>query len=132
MEDLSERKGESFVIIQNVTFFMCGSCKQRRPDCLRPFLDLCVVTFFYKICQRLCSLTRNICKQVLVFQKLTLLLAFTTLISAFGSSFQYGYNVAVINSPAPVLVLNLHIYSDCLLSLYTLCNPMRCKWTFRT
>ncbi|GAA6107294.1 solute carrier family 2, facilitated glucose transporter member 5 [Tachysurus ichikawai] len=33
--------------------------------------------------------------------KLTLLLAFTTLISAFGSSFQYGYNVAVINSPAP-------------------------------
>ncbi|KAF4078117.1 hypothetical protein AMELA_G00195650 [Ameiurus melas] len=32
--------------------------------------------------------------------KLTLLLAFATLISAFGSSFQYGYNVAVINSPA--------------------------------
>ncbi|KAB5546246.1 hypothetical protein PHYPO_G00069850 [Pangasianodon hypophthalmus] len=33
--------------------------------------------------------------------KLTLLLALATLISAFGSSFQYGYNVAVINSPAP-------------------------------
>ncbi|KAF5904682.1 solute carrier family 2, facilitated glucose transporter member 5 [Clarias magur] len=33
--------------------------------------------------------------------KLTLLLAAATLISAFGSSFQYGYNVAVINSPAP-------------------------------
>ncbi|CAF93822.1 unnamed protein product, partial [Tetraodon nigroviridis] len=33
-------------------------------------------------------------------QRLTLVLALATLVSAFGSSFQYGYNVAVINSPA--------------------------------
>ncbi|XP_066528378.1 solute carrier family 2, facilitated glucose transporter member 5-like [Hoplias malabaricus] len=33
--------------------------------------------------------------------KLTVVLILATLISAFGSSFQYGYNVAVINSPAP-------------------------------
>ncbi|KAL7864835.1 hypothetical protein AOLI_G00162550 [Acnodon oligacanthus] len=33
--------------------------------------------------------------------RLTLVLALATLISAFGSSFQYGYNVAVVNSPAP-------------------------------
>jgi len=33
---------------------------------------------------------------------MTLPLALVTLISAFGSSFQYGYNVSVINSPAPV------------------------------
>uniref|UniRef100_UPI00398E7571 solute carrier family 2, facilitated glucose transporter member 5 isoform X1 n=3 Tax=Pristiophorus japonicus TaxID=55135 RepID=UPI00398E7571 len=32
--------------------------------------------------------------------RLTGTLAFATLVSAFGSSFQYGYNVAVINSPA--------------------------------
>ncbi|XP_036316730.1 solute carrier family 2, facilitated glucose transporter member 5 [Pipistrellus kuhlii] len=32
--------------------------------------------------------------------KLTPVLAFATLISAFGSSFQYGYNVAAINSPS--------------------------------
>uniref|UniRef100_A0A452HLC4 Solute carrier family 2, facilitated glucose transporter member 5 n=1 Tax=Gopherus agassizii TaxID=38772 RepID=A0A452HLC4_9SAUR len=32
--------------------------------------------------------------------KMTLLLAGVTLVSAFGSSFQYGYNVSVINSPA--------------------------------
>uniref|UniRef100_H3CII0 Solute carrier family 2, facilitated glucose transporter member 5 n=1 Tax=Tetraodon nigroviridis TaxID=99883 RepID=H3CII0_TETNG len=32
--------------------------------------------------------------------RLTLVLALATLVSAFGSSFQYGYNVAVINSPA--------------------------------
>uniref|UniRef100_A0A8C4WL77 Solute carrier family 2, facilitated glucose transporter member 5 n=1 Tax=Gopherus evgoodei TaxID=1825980 RepID=A0A8C4WL77_9SAUR len=31
---------------------------------------------------------------------MTLLLAGVTLVSAFGSSFQYGYNVSVINSPA--------------------------------
>uniref|UniRef100_A0A8D2MFJ2 Solute carrier family 2, facilitated glucose transporter member 5 n=1 Tax=Zonotrichia albicollis TaxID=44394 RepID=A0A8D2MFJ2_ZONAL len=35
-------------------------------------------------------------------QKMTLPLALVALISAFGSSFQYGYNVSVINSPAPV------------------------------
>ncbi|NWU33882.1 GTR5 protein, partial [Hylia prasina] len=35
--------------------------------------------------------------------KMTLPLALVTLISAFGSSFQYGYNVSVINSPAPYM-----------------------------
>ncbi|MGH0122386.1 UNVERIFIED_CONTAM: hypothetical protein FKN15_014817 [Acipenser sinensis] len=35
--------------------------------------------------------------------KLTLVLALAILISTFGSSFQYGYNVAVVNSPAPVM-----------------------------
>ncbi|XP_072223239.1 solute carrier family 2, facilitated glucose transporter member 5 [Leuresthes tenuis] len=35
--------------------------------------------------------------------RLTAVLALATLISAFGSSFQYGYNVAVINSPAPYM-----------------------------
>ncbi|KAM8796340.1 solute carrier family 2, facilitated glucose transporter member 5-like [Eudromia elegans] len=35
--------------------------------------------------------------------KMTFLLAMVTLISAFGSSFQYGYNVSVINSPAPYM-----------------------------
>uniref|UniRef100_A0A8C3BYL4 Solute carrier family 2, facilitated glucose transporter member 5 n=1 Tax=Cairina moschata TaxID=8855 RepID=A0A8C3BYL4_CAIMO len=35
--------------------------------------------------------------------KMTLTLALVTLISAFGSSFQYGYNVSVINSPAPYM-----------------------------
>ncbi|XP_066059061.1 solute carrier family 2, facilitated glucose transporter member 5-like isoform X1 [Chamaea fasciata] len=35
--------------------------------------------------------------------KMTLLLALVALISAFGSSFQYGYNVSVINSPAPYM-----------------------------
>ncbi|XP_013815869.1 solute carrier family 2, facilitated glucose transporter member 5 [Apteryx mantelli] len=35
--------------------------------------------------------------------KMSLLLAMVTLISAFGSSFQYGYNVSVINSPAPYM-----------------------------
>lgn len=37
------------------------------------------------------------------WQRLTLVLALATLISAFGSSFQYGYNVAVINSPSVVI-----------------------------
>uniref|UniRef100_A0A671TN01 Solute carrier family 2, facilitated glucose transporter member 5 n=1 Tax=Sparus aurata TaxID=8175 RepID=A0A671TN01_SPAAU len=32
--------------------------------------------------------------------RLTVVLALATLISAFGSSFQYGYNVAVVNSPS--------------------------------
>ncbi|NXC15732.1 GTR5 protein, partial [Corythaeola cristata] len=35
--------------------------------------------------------------------KMTLLLAMVALISGFGSSFQYGYNVSVINSPAPYM-----------------------------
>ncbi|XP_068027597.1 solute carrier family 2, facilitated glucose transporter member 5-like isoform X1 [Anomalospiza imberbis] len=34
---------------------------------------------------------------------MTLPLALVALISAFGSSFQYGYNVSVINSPAPYM-----------------------------
>uniref|UniRef100_A0A3Q3WAN1 Solute carrier family 2, facilitated glucose transporter member 5 n=1 Tax=Mola mola TaxID=94237 RepID=A0A3Q3WAN1_MOLML len=38
-----------------------------------------------------------------LLQRLTTVLALTTLISAFGSSFQYGYNVAVINSPSPFM-----------------------------
>uniref|UniRef100_A0A8P4K751 Solute carrier family 2, facilitated glucose transporter member 5 n=1 Tax=Dicentrarchus labrax TaxID=13489 RepID=A0A8P4K751_DICLA len=38
-----------------------------------------------------------------VLQRLTVVLALATLISAFGSSFQYGYNVAVINSPSPFM-----------------------------
>lgn len=66
----------------------------------------------------------SLCKQALLFQKLTLLLAAATLISAFGSSFQYGYNVAVINSPAPVLALSLHIYYLCVLVFVIHCNPM--------
>ncbi|NXM29828.1 GTR5 protein, partial [Oxyruncus cristatus] len=35
--------------------------------------------------------------------KMTFSLALVALISAFGSSFQYGYNVSVINSPAPYM-----------------------------
>ncbi|XP_076994245.1 solute carrier family 2, facilitated glucose transporter member 5-like [Tamandua tetradactyla] len=35
--------------------------------------------------------------------KLTLVLALATLIAAFGSSFQYGYNVAAVNSPAEIM-----------------------------
>ncbi|NXE17930.1 GTR5 protein, partial [Ardeotis kori] len=35
--------------------------------------------------------------------KMTFLLAMVALVSAFGSSFQYGYNVSVINSPAPYM-----------------------------
>lgn len=33
--------------------------------------------------------------------RVTLILAAASLIAGFGSSFQYGYNVAVVNSPAP-------------------------------
>ncbi|XP_062049068.1 solute carrier family 2, facilitated glucose transporter member 5 [Lepus europaeus] len=35
--------------------------------------------------------------------RLTLVLALATLIAAFGSSFQYGYNVSVVNSPAELM-----------------------------
>ncbi|XP_012887181.1 PREDICTED: solute carrier family 2, facilitated glucose transporter member 5-like [Dipodomys ordii] len=35
--------------------------------------------------------------------RLTLVLAIATLISAFGSSFQYGYNVAAVNSPSEIM-----------------------------
>ncbi|KAJ3586726.1 hypothetical protein NHX12_013120 [Muraenolepis orangiensis] len=35
--------------------------------------------------------------------RLTSVLILATLISAFGSSFQYGYNVAVVNSPSPFM-----------------------------
>lgn len=35
--------------------------------------------------------------------RLTTVLVLATLISTFGSSFQYGYNVAVVNSPAPYM-----------------------------
>ncbi|NWU79506.1 GTR5 protein, partial [Onychorhynchus coronatus] len=35
--------------------------------------------------------------------QMTIPLALVALISAFGSSFQYGYNVSVINSPAPYM-----------------------------
>ncbi|XP_019718660.1 solute carrier family 2, facilitated glucose transporter member 5 isoform X3 [Hippocampus comes] len=35
--------------------------------------------------------------------RLTVVLALATLVSTFGSSFQYGYNVAAINSPAPFM-----------------------------
>uniref|UniRef100_A0A671PHF0 Solute carrier family 2, facilitated glucose transporter member 5 n=1 Tax=Sinocyclocheilus anshuiensis TaxID=1608454 RepID=A0A671PHF0_9TELE len=44
---------------------------------------------------------------------MTLTLAAASLIAGFGSSFQYGYNVAVINSPAPEMKLfYTRIYED--------------------
>ena len=60
-------------------------------------------------------------------QRLTAVLVLTTLISAFGSSFQYGYNVAVINSPAPVsqeTEASLHLFYS-KVSLWW-CVSMRC------
>uniref|UniRef100_A0A8C2EY31 Solute carrier family 2, facilitated glucose transporter member 5 n=1 Tax=Cyprinus carpio TaxID=7962 RepID=A0A8C2EY31_CYPCA len=45
--------------------------------------------------------------------RVTLILAAAALIAGFGSSFQYGYNVAVINSPAPEMKLfYTRIYED--------------------
>uniref|UniRef100_A0A4W4G426 Solute carrier family 2, facilitated glucose transporter member 5 n=1 Tax=Electrophorus electricus TaxID=8005 RepID=A0A4W4G426_ELEEL len=44
--------------------------------------------------------------------KLTLVLALATLVSAFGSSFQYGYNVAVVNSPALVPRFYARVYES--------------------
>lgn len=44
-----------------------------------------------------------------ILQRVTLILAAASLIAGFGSSFQYGYNVAVINSPASVLTLLYYI-----------------------
>ncbi|XP_058619244.1 solute carrier family 2, facilitated glucose transporter member 5-like isoform X2 [Onychostoma macrolepis] len=45
--------------------------------------------------------------------RVTLILAAASLIAGFGSSFQYGYNVAVINSPAPEMQLfYTQIYED--------------------
>ncbi|XP_077401662.1 solute carrier family 2, facilitated glucose transporter member 5 [Vanacampus margaritifer] len=52
-------------------------------------------------------------------ERLTVVLALATLISAFGSSFQYGYNVAVINSPAPVMQ---HFYNVTFVERYA--TPM--------
>ncbi|KAM9828686.1 solute carrier family 2, facilitated glucose transporter member 5-like isoform X1 [Syngnathus typhle] len=51
--------------------------------------------------------------------RLTVVLALATLISTFGSSFQYGYNVAVINSPAPFMQ---HFYNVTFLERYA--EPM--------
>lgn len=123
MDNLGERKGVSHLLfVLFLSFFFCVSCcSQSRPHyySLRHFvnlrLSLCVVQdIFLQDLSKLHIVKLEACfKQVLLFQKLTLLLAFATLISAFGSSFQYGYNVAVINSPALVLTLSLHIYYLC-------------------
>ncbi|XP_036599527.1 solute carrier family 2, facilitated glucose transporter member 5-like [Trichosurus vulpecula] len=42
-------------------------------------------------------------------KRLTLSLAMASLVAAFGSSFQYGYNVAVVNSPSEILK---HFYNE--------------------
>ncbi|XP_051914430.1 solute carrier family 2, facilitated glucose transporter member 5-like isoform X1 [Hippocampus zosterae] len=47
--------------------------------------------------------------------RLTVVLALATLVSTFGSSFQYGYNVAAINSPAPFMQ---HFYNVTFLERY--------------
>ncbi|XP_029292142.1 solute carrier family 2, facilitated glucose transporter member 5 [Cottoperca gobio] len=47
--------------------------------------------------------------------RLTAVLVLATLISAFGSSFQYGYNVAVINSPSPFMQ---HFYNATYMERY--------------
>uniref|UniRef100_A0A671PDX7 Solute carrier family 2, facilitated glucose transporter member 5 n=1 Tax=Sinocyclocheilus anshuiensis TaxID=1608454 RepID=A0A671PDX7_9TELE len=52
-------------------------------------------------------------KEEMDMEKMTLTLAAASLIAGFGSSFQYGYNVAVINSPAPEMKLfYTRIYED--------------------
>uniref|UniRef100_A0A4W4G4C4 Solute carrier family 2, facilitated glucose transporter member 5 n=1 Tax=Electrophorus electricus TaxID=8005 RepID=A0A4W4G4C4_ELEEL len=56
--------------------------------------------------------------------KLTLVLALATLVSAFGSSFQYGYNVAVVNSPALVPALSNRSYHLALTLLWSLTVSM--------
>ncbi|KAL7398562.1 hypothetical protein ABVT39_011557 [Epinephelus coioides] len=47
--------------------------------------------------------------------RLTVVLVLATLISAFGSSFQYGYNVAVVNSPSPFMQ---HFYNTTYMERY--------------
>lgn len=47
------------------------------------------------------------CALMFPWQRLTPVLALATLISAFGSSFQYGYNVAVVNSPSSVTQITI-------------------------
>uniref|UniRef100_A0A3Q3KHX0 Major facilitator superfamily (MFS) profile domain-containing protein n=1 Tax=Monopterus albus TaxID=43700 RepID=A0A3Q3KHX0_MONAL len=54
-------------------------------------------------------------EQVPAERRLTAVLALATLISAFGSSFQYGYNVAVVNSPSPFMQ---HFYNTTYLERY--------------
>ncbi len=49
---------------------------------------------------------------------MTLILAAASLIAGFGSSFQYGYNVAVVNSPAPVLTFILYHIISYYITLY--------------
>lgn len=125
MDNLGERKGVSHLLfVLFLSFFFCLMLQPKQTSLLlfetlcklkTVLLSLCVVqNIFLQDLSKLHIVKLEACfKQVLLFQKLTLLLAFATLISAFGSSFQYGYNVAVINSPALVLTLSLHIYYLC-------------------